>query len=98
LVAVSIDEIRRIADLSKLAYEPAEMERFVRHFQEILDYFAQLTAIPTDDVAPTYHALEEAPATPFRVDEAAPSLSRDAAVANAPDALEYQFRVPKVIE
>jgi aspartyl-tRNA(Asn)/glutamyl-tRNA(Gln) amidotransferase subunit C len=97
-VGVSIDEVRRIAHLSKLAYEPAELERFVRHFEEILSYFAQLEAVPTDDVPATYHALGEVPGTPYRADQPSLSLPRDAAVANAPDSLEHQFRVPKVIE
>ena len=96
-MAVSIDEVKKIAALSKLRYEAAELDTFVAHFQEILDYFAQLNSVSTDAVAPTYHALEVS-GTPYRADETHESLPRAAAVANAPEESDCQFRVPKVIE
>jgi aspartyl-tRNA(Asn)/glutamyl-tRNA(Gln) amidotransferase subunit C len=94
----SIDEVRKIADLSKLTYSPDELERFVPHFREILDYFAHLNSAPTDAIQPTYHALEAFSGTPFRTDETRPSLARSDAVSNAPQEVDCQFRVPKVIE
>jgi len=96
-MAVSIDEVKKIAALAKLQYDAAELDSFVAHFQEILDYFAQLSSVPTDEVPPTYHALEVL-GTPYRQDETRQSLPREAAVANAPEQSDYQFRVPKVIE
>jgi len=96
-MAVSIDEVKKIAALAKLQYDESELDRFVTHFQEILDYFAQLSSVRTDDVPPTYHALEVS-GTPYREDETRDSLPREAAVANAPEPSDYQFRVPKVIE
>ena len=97
-MAVSIDDVKKIATLSKLRYDDAELDSFVSQFQEILDYFAQLSSAPTDDVRPTYHALEGVSGTPFRLDQAQPSLSSEAAVSNAPEEADRQFRVPKVIE
>jgi aspartyl-tRNA(Asn)/glutamyl-tRNA(Gln) amidotransferase subunit C len=97
-VAVSIDDVKKIATLSKLRYDDAELDSFVPQFQGILDYFAQLSSVPTDDVKPTYHALEGVSGTPFRSDQAQASLSAEAAVANAPEQSDCQFRVPKVIE
>ena len=96
-MAVTIDEVRKIAALSKLRYEAAELDTFVAHFEEILEYFAQLNSVPTDAVAPTYHALE-VPGTPYRADETHQSLPCQTAVANAPEESDCQFRVPKVIE
>jgi aspartyl-tRNA(Asn)/glutamyl-tRNA(Gln) amidotransferase subunit C len=95
---VPIDEVKKIADLSKLTYSPDELERFVQHFQEILDYFEHLNSAPTEGINPTYHALEDTSGTPFRTDETRPSLTCSDAVLNAPQPRECQFRVPKVIE
>lgn len=95
---VSIDEVKKIADLSKLSYSPEELERFVQHFQEILDYFEHLNSAPTEGIDPTYHALEDISGTPFRADRTRPSLPCTDAVSNAPQEVECQFRVPKVIE
>lgn len=95
---VSKDDVKRIAQLSKLTYSDTEMEDFVRHFQEILDYFEQLKLVPTHDVEPTYHALEGSEGTPVREDQTRPSLGGSLAVANAPRQADCQFRVPKVIE
>ncbi|MFB3903654.1 MAG: Asp-tRNA(Asn)/Glu-tRNA(Gln) amidotransferase subunit GatC [Acidobacteriota bacterium] len=95
---VPIDEVKRIADLAKLNYSPDELERFVHDFQEILDYFEHLNSAPTEGIHPTYHALEEFAGTPFRADQTRPSLACTDAVSNAPQEVECQFRVPKVIE
>ncbi len=95
---VPTDAVKKIADLAKLSYSPEELERFVPHFQEILDYFEHLNSAPTEGINPTYHALEAFSGTPFRADQTRPSLPCADAVSNAPQEVECQFRVPKVIE
>jgi len=95
---VPIDDVKKIADLAKLTYAPEELERFVHHFQEILDYFDHLNTAPTEGVEPTYHALGAFSGTPFRPDQTRPSLGCTEAVSNAPQEVDCQFRVPKVIE
>jgi aspartyl-tRNA(Asn)/glutamyl-tRNA(Gln) amidotransferase subunit C len=95
---VPLDEVKKIADLSKLTYSPEELELFVQHFKEILDYFEHLNSAPTEGISPTYHAVEDIGGTPFRDDTTRPSLSCSEAVSNAPQEVDCQFRVPKVIE
>lgn len=96
---LSTREVEKIADLANLKFAPGELERFVQQFQKILDYFAQLDAVSTDDIEPTYHALEQDHLeTPMRKDERRPSFAVAAALANAPDSSEDHFRVPAVIE
>lgn len=98
-MAISTEEVEKIAGLSHLKFSPEELQRFVHQFQEILEYFAQLEAVSTEEVQPTYHALEEEQlATPTRQDEVKPSLPARKALANAPDSCEDYFRVPAVIE
>ena len=92
-------EVEKIADLAHLKFDPQELERFVDQFQEILEYFAQLEEVPTEDVEPTYQALEQEDlATPTREDEVQSCFPVETALANAPDSSEDHFRVPPVIE
>jgi aspartyl-tRNA(Asn)/glutamyl-tRNA(Gln) amidotransferase subunit C len=97
-MAISTQEVEKIADLSHLRFTPEELQQFVDQFQKILEYCAQLEALQTDDVKPTYHALAEELATPMREDQVKPSFSTQRALANAPDSTEEYFRVPTVIE
>ena len=98
-MSVSVEEVEKIAELSKLAFAPPELDRFVLQFQAILRYFAQLEGVSTEGVEPRYHALQqEQPETPMREDVAKPSFSPEVALANAPDPADQHFRVPRVIE
>ncbi len=97
-MAISTEEVEKIADLSHLRFTPQELQLFVDQFQKILDYCAQLEALPTDDVKPTYHALDQERATPLREDQVKTSFSSKQALANAPDSSDEYFRVPAVIE
>ena len=96
---ISTREVEKIADLANLQFDPQELERFVDQFQQILESFAQLEAVPTEDVSSTYQALEqEKLVTPTREDEVKPCFPVGTALANAPDSCEDHFRVPSVIE
>ena len=98
-MAVSIDEVEKIAALSKLTFTAEQIERFRNQFQEILDYVAQLEAVQTKEIAPTYHTLaEEGGQTPMHADEVRSCFSVQEALSNSPDPTEDHFRVPKVIE
>ena len=97
-MAISTEEVEKIADLSHLRFTPQELQLFVDQFQKILDYCAQLEALPTDDVEPSYHALDQERATPLREDQVKTSFSSKQALANAPDSRDEYFRVPAVIE
>jgi aspartyl-tRNA(Asn)/glutamyl-tRNA(Gln) amidotransferase subunit C len=95
-MSVSIDEVRYIARLARLRFSEAEERRMAEQMSRILDYMAQLDELDTADVPPTAHVLDLT--NVFRPDEAAPRLTREEALRNAPDADDQFFRVPKVIE
>lgn len=90
-------DIERIAALAHLELDEQEVERFAAQLADILVYANQLQQIDTTGVPPTARVSRED--DPERMDEVAPSLDRDIALANAPDAsLEAGlFRVPRVI-
>ena len=95
--ALSDRDVLRIAELSRLALSADERTRLGRELTAILTYVEQIGAIDTSGIEPTSHVQLDAPA--LRPDEPRPSLDREAALRNAPDALRRSglFRVPKVI-
>ena len=95
----SREEVEKIARLARLSYSEEELHEFVPQFQEIIGYVNHLEELPAEGVKPLYHALspEEREDGP-REDEVRPSLPLESALKNAPEPVEGQFRVPKVIE
>ena len=95
--ALTIADVERIAALAQLELTTDEKELFTRQLAEILAYAEQVQAIDTSGVPATAHV--HAGQRTERDDEPRPSLSVDAALANAPDADRDAglFRVPRVI-
>lgn len=89
-------DVAYIAKLAKIELTPEETENFSTDLNRILDYVAQLSEWDTEGVEPMYHPLPVFDAV--RIDTAQPSLSNEAALANAPAETDGQFRVPKVVE
>ena len=94
---LTFEEVDRIAALANLALTDRERERYARQLADILGYAERLSKVDTQGVSPTSHVLYEQ--TVVREDEVVPSLPRDQALANAPDAAREAglFRVPRVI-
>jgi aspartyl-tRNA(Asn)/glutamyl-tRNA(Gln) amidotransferase subunit C len=95
-VAITRDEVRRVAALARLRLEPAEEERLTADLDHILDAFARLRALDTSAVPPTAQVEEDRAA--FRDDAITNPPANDALLANAPARDGRFFRVPKIIE
>ena len=93
---LSKEEVQHVAQLARLHLSEAELEKFTHQLSQILDYAAQLNELDTTGVVPTSHAIPMK--NIFREDEVRPSLERDKALDNAPDAHEQSFRVPRIVE
>lgn len=95
--AFTREQIAAIAALANLELDAAELDIFARQLGEILAYADQVQQIDTTGVPPTASVVMRHAAD--RADETRPSLDRDAALANAPDAAfdAGLFRVPRVI-
>ena len=92
---ISIDEVRRIADLAKLEFEPAELERFSRQLGSILDHIQVLRSAEVAELEPPAGSAAREPQ--LRADEPLPCLEPEEALAGAPDRAADHFRVPRVI-
>ena len=95
--AFTAADVATIAALANLELDAAELDVFSRQLGEILAYADQVQQIDTTGVPPTASVVMRHAAD--RADETVPSLDRDAALANAPDAALAAglFRVPRVI-
>ena len=95
--SLSVADVERIAALAMLELTAEEKQLFTRQLADILAYAEQVQAIDTSGVAATAHVL--AGQRVERDDEPRPSLPREDALANAPDADPDAglFRGPRVI-
>lgn len=89
-------DIEQVSKLARLRLTDDEMERFTPQMEQILAYVEKLNEIDTSTVEPTAHVLNLS--NVFRDDLPRPSLSRPDVLANAPDATESAYRVPRIIE
>jgi aspartyl-tRNA(Asn)/glutamyl-tRNA(Gln) amidotransferase subunit C len=97
MAAFTREAVAAIAALANLELDAAEIDLFARQLGDILAYADEVQQIDTTGVPPTAsvvprHAVD-------RPDEVRPSLDRDEALANAPDAAldAGLFKVPRVI-
>ena len=92
-------DVEKVAQLAHMELTPDELNIFAPQMAEIVAYVEQLNAVNTSDVEPALGGLTpEGEATDSaRNDKAAPSLGQKVALAEAPDAAEGHFRVPKVL-
>lgn len=89
-------DVNYVANLARLELTAEESSTFQRQIEDILGYIEQLNQLDTSDIEPTAHA---APVFDrVREDEVRPSLDRDAFLNIAPETVNDQLRVPKVIE
>lgn len=93
--AISPEQVRHVAKLSRLALGEPELQRFEGQLESILEYVAQVGEVDVRDVAPMAHALPLA--NVLREDVAEPSLPLEQVLQNAPEFDGPFFKVPKVI-
>jgi aspartyl-tRNA(Asn)/glutamyl-tRNA(Gln) amidotransferase subunit C len=91
-VAISRDEVLHVARLARLALTEEEVERFGEQLSAILEAVGKVSELDLSAVEPTSHPLDIV--NVFHEDEPRPSLSREEALANAPDPEDGFFGVP----
>jgi aspartyl-tRNA(Asn)/glutamyl-tRNA(Gln) amidotransferase subunit C len=102
--AVSVEEVRRVAELANLELTADEEPRMQHDLNAILDYIAQLSEVDTTGVEPMAQVADVLGASAdfdggaLRADVVRPSLERRAVMASAPESDGRFFKVPKVIE
>lgn len=100
---VSLEDVRRVAELGYLELTAEEETRMRRDLNAILDYVAQLSELDTASVEPMAQVSEvlglaAENVSVLREDVPGPCLDRERVMASAPDTDSVFFKVPKVIE
>ncbi|HVR84838.1 MAG TPA: Asp-tRNA(Asn)/Glu-tRNA(Gln) amidotransferase subunit GatC [Planctomycetota bacterium] len=95
-MAIDRKTVEKVAKLARLQLTPEELDRYGGQLGAILDYIAKLEKLDVAGLEPLAQAVETL--NVFRADDPRPSLSRDAALQNAPEKTGDFFIVPKIIE
>ncbi len=97
-MALSLEEVRRIAALARLRLSAEEEETFAVQLSAILAHVEQLRELDVSAVEPMTHALAAGEASALREDATHESLPPEEALANAPAREGTCFKVPRIIE
>ncbi len=89
------EEVKKVANLARLAITTEEEGQFATQLSDILEYFEQLSELDTKDVPPTTRAIDTSNIT--RPDELEPFGYKEALLEEAPDRSDEFFRVPKIL-
>ncbi|MEP7033681.1 MAG: Asp-tRNA(Asn)/Glu-tRNA(Gln) amidotransferase subunit GatC [Actinomycetota bacterium] len=92
---VEID-IDHVAKLARLELSDEEKERLRSQLGLILEHAAKVGEVAADDVRPTAYAIPRS--NVLRPDDPTPSLTHEAALANAPETEAERFKVPRIAE
>src|SRR5438270_8718317 len=103
-VGVTVEDVRRVAELANLELTAEEEPRMQRDLNAILGHIAQLNELDTSgipamaQVGEMLGGVAGATGAFLRTDFVRPSLDRGAVLAEAPESDGRFFKVPKVIE
>ena len=96
LMSIDTETARRVAKLARIKVEDDDLPALAQDFNRILGFVEQLNEVDVEGVEPMTSV------TPMRlkrrVDEVTDGDQQDKVLANAPDAREGFFAVPKVVE
>lgn len=95
-MSLTPDDVARLAALARIELTPAELAKLAPQLDVILDSVASVAAVAQGDIPPTSHALPLV--NVFRDDVVTGSLTRAQVLANAPDAEDGRFRVPRILD
>jgi aspartyl-tRNA(Asn)/glutamyl-tRNA(Gln) amidotransferase subunit C len=95
-MAIDTDTARRVAKLARIRVEDAALPALAQEFSAILGFIEQLNEVDVDGIEPMTSVT---PQRLYRRDDVVTDGNQQAAImANAPDAREGFFAVPKVVE
>lgn len=92
---LSKEDVEHVARLARLSIDEKEVAMFQKQMSDILSYVEQLNELDTAQIEPTSHVLDLT--NVLREDEVKPCLTREEALAGAPEPADGYFHVPKII-
>ena len=95
-MSLSKDQVQHIAMLARLSLDENDIDDVVDKLSSIVNFVDQLQAVPTDNVLPMAHPMDQAQR--LRADRVTEPNERDRIQQNAPEVRDGLYLVPKVIE
>ena len=86
------DQVLHVAKLARLRLDDDEVDRMAGELSKILEHVETMNELDLEGVEPTSHVVDLT--NVLREDTPRPSLDRDRALEQAPDAADGGFRVP----
>jgi len=94
-MSLTREDVRKVALLSRLELTDEEIDAQAKPLNDLLQQFELLMTLDVNGIEPTSHSIPVV--NVFREDIEAPSLSRDAVLANAPESRDGCFVVPRIV-
>lgn len=94
-MALTHDEVRKIAELAKLELTDEEVALYAGQLSSVLDYFQRLQSVDTSQIEPTASVLPLN--NVFREDTPVEALPVEQVIANASESLGSQFLVSHIL-
>ncbi len=95
MATLSRRDVEHVAHLARLGLSDEELARLEGQLNHILDQYAVLAELPTDDIPPTAQTIEVE--NILREDVVTPSFSVEEALAGAPERSGDHFVVPAIM-
>lgn len=95
-MALSPDEVKKIAFLARLSIKEEHIEQYSEDLSGILDLVEQMNAANVDDIEPMAHPQDAMQR--LRDDVVTESNQREKLMSNAPSQQDGLFLVPKVLD
>ena len=95
-MSITKDIVLKVANLNRLAIDDARAEALAPELGKIMGFIEQLSEVDTDGVEPLANVVDQD--LRLRADEISDGNYRDKILANAPEATQGFFAVPKVVE
>ena len=86
------DQVLHVAKLARLRLSDEEVDRMAGELSQILEHVETMNELDLDGAQPTSHVVDLT--NVLREDVPRPSLDRETALEQAPDATEIGFQVP----
>lgn len=96
MAKIELDDVKKLAKLSRLEFTNQELENFVGEFEKTLEYVDKINSVDTSSVdlkESTFNAEHE-----LRQDVIKPSFSQQEIIENAPQSEDGAFLVPTTVE
>ncbi|EWH23160.1 Asp-tRNA(Asn)/Glu-tRNA(Gln) amidotransferase subunit GatC [Bacillus haynesii] len=93
---ISIEEVKHVAHLARLAITDEEAAMFTEQLDSIISFAEELNEVDTENVKPTTHVLQMK--NIMREDVPDKGLPVEDVVKNAPDQKDGYIRVPSILD